>query len=96
MASGAVMDTACSRLGSNVVSVYSFVPGRVGGGKDSMAQVTAPPLQLHVDVIMAQNRSSMNRSYCFNEKSTQLTMDRKLRNRIRQSEDFEMIQSRDS
>ena len=78
VASVAVMDTACSRLGLPVVSVCGLVPGRV---------------QWQVELIMAQSRTSINSSYCLNEKSTQLTMERKLRSRLRgQSEAFEIIQ----
>lgn len=70
------MDTACSRLGLHVVSVCGLAPGRV---------------QWQVELIMAQNRTSINSSYCLNEKSTQPTMERKLSRLRGQSEAFEMI-----
>ena len=76
MASVAVMDTACSRLGLRVVSVCGLAPGRV---------------QWQVEFMVAQNRTSINSSYCLNEKSTQLTMERKLSGLRGQSEAFEMI-----
>lgn len=48
--------------------------------------------QGQVEAIIAYNTSSMNSNYCFNEKSTQPTMERKLQNRLRgQREAFEMI-----